>query len=116
MKIAFAFRGLERSSSLVDMATRRLEKELRRFGASIHNVDVQIGDVNGPKGGEDKYCRINVSIPTLASVSVSGSAPDAYQAVHLAVVRLGRALGNRLGRRRDRTGSRDSSRGELLAS
>ena len=99
MKLDIQFRGLQTSTALRHHAERKLHASLSRFGQRIRTVEVRIGDVNGPKGGEDKYCRVTLESP-LGTVSVCKGAEDPYAAVHLAVDRLERAMARRLERAR----------------
>ena len=99
MKLDIQFRGLESTDALRDHTERKLHASLSRFGQRIRAVEVRITDVNGPRGGEDKICRINVRTP-LGAVSVRKASADAYAAVHLAVESMERAMAGKLARSR----------------
>jgi CBS domain-containing protein len=47
---------------------RKLGARLGKFGSSIERVSVRVEDVNGPRGGVDKTCRIKVVLSGLPSV------------------------------------------------
>ncbi len=101
MNMQVRFRGLQTSVALRHHAERKLFASLVRFGQRVRAVEVRIGDQNGPRGGDDKYCRVTVQTP-LGAVTVRKIAPDAYAAVHLAIDSLGRTMARRLERSRAR--------------
>jgi ribosome-associated translation inhibitor RaiA len=100
MKIDIRFRGLDSSGALRDHAERLVHLHLSRFGREIGSVAVRVSDVNGPKGGVDKQCRVTVRGRRFAAVVVDDASHDAYAAVDLAVSRTGRAVGRDLERAR----------------
>jgi len=44
------------------LARRRFEFALGRFHGRIRTVAIRIVDVNGPRGGVDKHCRVTVQL------------------------------------------------------
>lgn len=102
MKVDVRFRGLERSDALRDRAVRRIHVHLGRFGQEIRSVVVRVGDVNGPRGGVDKACRVTVRGPRVGTHTVEEHHDDAYAAVDVAVGRIGHAVARELARTRTR--------------
>jgi hypothetical protein len=49
-------------ASLRDEAERRVRVALGRFERRVRRVDVRFVDVNGPKGGPDHECRIELRL------------------------------------------------------
>ena len=96
MKTEVRFHGLEPSESLREHAARRIHFHLSRFGHDLTAVVVRIGDVNGPKGGLDKRCRITVRGPRLGSATLDEYSGDIWSAVHLATERVARNVGRTL--------------------
>ena len=78
-----------------------LETTLGRLGQCLRRVDVYLTDVNGPRGGPDKRCRIVARLAT-GPVVVSRTGPDAVTAVSATAARCRRLILTRLKRRRDR--------------
>ena len=81
---------------------RRLAFALRRFAHRVDRVTVRLVDINGPKGGPDKRCRIVVRLSPAQSVVVEATDSDAYAAVSQAAMRLDEAVARTLTRRRPR--------------
>jgi len=47
---------------VTQLAQRRFEFTLRRFGHRVRSLVVRVTDVNGPRGGIDKRCRVTVQL------------------------------------------------------
>jgi putative sigma-54 modulation protein len=91
------------SEGLHDLVTRRLHFALGRFSPEIDRVTARVGDVNGPRGGVDQQCRIEVKLRGLKSVFSEACDNDLGTAVASAAERVGRAVTRSLERRRDTT-------------
>jgi putative sigma-54 modulation protein len=78
----------------------RIQFGLGKFCPHIVHVTVQIIDLNGPRGGEDKVCRIEIRLLPTGSIFVEDADADIYAAVDLAVGRAARAVSRAIGRRR----------------
>jgi putative sigma-54 modulation protein len=89
-------------SSLRETVDLRLRFALSRFGERIRSAEVQLADINGPRGGVDKRCRIAVRIVPTGKVVVEDQDADAHAAVAKASERVARAVKRRLKRRRER--------------
>ena len=92
--------NLEMSEFLHDHILRRVERAVRRFRDRIGRITVRITDVNGPRGGIDKRCKITAELIASAPLVVESASDDAYDAVGLAASRLGHTAARTLGRRR----------------
>ena len=80
---------------------RRVEARVRKFAASVDEVDVRLADVNGPKGGVDKVCKARVLVPGLPNVMVERRHQSARAAVDGTMDATERAVRKILGRRRN---------------
>jgi putative sigma-54 modulation protein len=84
-------------------------------GESGHAV-VRLCDLNGPKGGIDKSCRVMVLLRAVGAVVVEAVDSDLYQAVDRAAVKLRSVVARRYRRHRDvgRQLARELRRNERL--
>jgi hypothetical protein len=98
MKIDIRFLGLEPSGLLRSYAARRIRFHLGQFDHEISSVVVRISDVNGPRGGVDKRCQVEVRGRRLPGVIITDLAGEAYAAVDMAVGRAGRVVGREVQR------------------
>jgi CBS domain-containing protein len=79
---------------------RRLGMKFGKFSLSIERVTVRVRDVNGPRGGVDKVCRIKVVLPGLPSVVYESRGASHRVAINRALDGAERAVRRALGRRR----------------
>jgi ribosomal subunit interface protein len=79
----------------------KLELALERFRERIGGVTVRIMDVNGPRGGVDKRCRMMVEIPGQKPVVVEAWDADAYVAITRTALRLGERVSRVVARKRE---------------
>lgn len=80
---------------------RRLQFNLGRYSPRILRVTVQIVDPNGPRGGEDKVCRIEVRLLPTGSIFVEDTDADLQVAVDRAADRTARSVSRAIERARD---------------
>ncbi len=88
------------SSALSDHTTRGLRFVLTRRSDRIQRVVVRLGDNNGPRGGVDKFCRIQVYLLDARMAVIEEIGLDMYAAIDRAADRVGRVVVNHLERSR----------------
>ena len=91
--------NLDISVALREHVVRRLDFAIRRFAHRIDKVVVRIVDVNGPKGGPDKRCRMVAHYEGPHALLVEATDSDAYVAVSQAAIRLEERVARALTRR-----------------
>lgn len=91
-------RGLELSDGLREHVSKRLEFAIGRFATRVRRVRVRVADVNGPRGGVDMQCRIDVALDGLEPIVITELAEDLYVAIDSACDRLGRVVARRVER------------------
>jgi len=100
-------------ASVESHVSRRLHFALGRFADVVEKIDVTLADINGPKGGYDKLCRIRVRIKGLAKLVIADVLhEELITATDLAVDRVGRAVARAVDRR---NGTRVSRRRRTLS-
>ena len=80
---------------------RRIRTALSRFGRRISLVTVGLADLNGPRRGTDKQCRLVVRLIPAGKVTIEERHADAAAAVALAADRAGWNVSRELRRRRE---------------
>lgn len=101
MRIDIQAKGFELTNALRTHAQRRLQFALDWAGRDVRNVNVRLSDINGPRGGNDKRCAIQISLGAQDLV-VEDTEADLYVAIDRAVERSKRALSKRIARSRER--------------
>lgn len=62
MEVQIKARGLPAAKNLRSHASYRIRTALGRFGHAVQSVTVRLSDVNGPRGGADKLCRVVIQM------------------------------------------------------
>jgi ribosome hibernation promoting factor len=88
----------EMSDALREYIERKLKLALDRFDHRLDRVQVRLEDVNGPRGGMDKNCRLHVSGRPSWRIHVEGAGTTFYDAVDAATARARRSVGQLLAR------------------
>lgn len=65
----------------VSTLLERLAASLDRVADSIAHVRVRLADVNGPKGGVDKLCSVQIRFARRGSIDISRRAESVWDAV-----------------------------------
>jgi ribosome-associated translation inhibitor RaiA len=102
MRLEIRRRGVKVTEELRTYLKERLRLALGRFGRYIGLVRVYLRDVNGPRGGADKKCRIVVELPPRGRVVVTGVDADIRAAIFSTANRAGFAVRRHVKRRRER--------------
>lgn len=100
MQVTIHGQGVGISEPLEAHAERRVGFAVGRFRERVELVEIQLADVNGPRGGEDLECRLLVRIPGQPSVVVRATGIDAYATVDRAAAKASMAIARHFGRRR----------------
>jgi putative sigma-54 modulation protein len=88
------------SEALNSYTKRRLRCVAGKAFKAFSDVEVRLTDVNGPRGGLDKECRIRVALHRAGVVFVRATGQDAYATIDKAASRLKLAVARRIGRTR----------------
>ena len=114
MQIDIQARRFSLTESLREHIKRRLGFALSIHNEHIQRVLVRLSDINGPRGGDDKQCHIQVMLPQLPDVVIEDIEADMYAAIDRAADRAGRTVGRRLTRQRDKRHSPLPQGGNLI--
>ncbi len=107
MQIVIQARGVSLTPSLREYIERRIRFALDWATQHVRKLSVNLVDLNGPRGGEDKCCRIRLGIPGTSDIVIEDRQVDVRIAIDRAADRAGRTLARQVARQRQRR--RDSS-------
>lgn len=96
MQIAIQSRGFSLTDALYNHVQNRLGFTLSRGASRVRRVEVRLSDINGPRGGVDKRCLIEVRLDGLPVVVVQDVQSDMYTAIDRAAGRVARTVMRRL--------------------
>jgi ribosome-associated translation inhibitor RaiA len=91
MQVLFETRD-PKAASLRDLAERRVRFVMRRLTWLVPRAKVLLSDVNGPRGGIDKRCQVELKTGTAGTVVITAVASDWRSAIDSALARAARAL------------------------
>lgn len=100
MKIELRWDGIAADESLRSHIQRRLGMALGRFQDRIQWARVWLKDVNGPRGGDDKACLVQLRVKGGSDIILQERELDALSAFDRAAGRVVQALKRQLGKRR----------------
>lgn len=79
-------------AELRDMAVRRLRFVMRRLSWLVPRAKVRLSDINGPRGGIDKRCQVELRTDVMGTVVITSQAGDWRTALDSALSRASRVL------------------------
>jgi hypothetical protein len=91
MQVVFESRDPEGAEHR-EHAVQRLRFALRRLSWLVPRVRVQLADINGPRGGVDKRCRLELKTDRRGSVVVTAVSRDWRSAIDEALHRAARTV------------------------
>lgn len=80
---------------------RHVGRAIERLDEHVRRVEVRLFDLNGPRGGVDKGCRLHLRLGGLPDVLAEDTAQDLYAAVTRSAARARRNLKRRIARTRE---------------
>jgi putative sigma-54 modulation protein len=101
MQMDIQSQGFSLTDGIRDYVMKRLGYALAHGDAAITRIIVRLSDINGPRGGDDKRCLIEVRLKAASAVVIEDTEADLYVAIDRAAERAGRTLVRRLARQRE---------------
>ena len=112
MQVLFESRDPE-AAQLRELAVKRLQFVLRRLHNLVARARVRLSDVNGPRGGVDKRCQVELNTEGAGTVVITALARDWRTALDSAMARAARSLAHSWQRNQRPTRSSQRSSGQL---
>ena len=100
MRIDVRGQNFDLTPALEAYVERRFLAALGRFGGRVPHLTIRLSDENALKGGVDKHCRVEVTMPRMRNLVVDEQQADLYAAIDFAADRTSRAVAREIGRRR----------------
>ena len=101
MRIVIQAYGFVLTEALKTYTEQRLAATLGWAGYRMRKLAVSLSDINGPRGGIDKRCKIQVQLDGGREVVIEDTEADLYVAIDRAANRADRAMVRRVERMRD---------------
>jgi putative sigma-54 modulation protein len=101
MQLDIQTNGFSLTDAIRNYTTQRMQFALDRDDGQIMYVRVSLVDINGPRGGIDKRCLINLALAGKNNIVVEDTEADLYVAIDRASDRCERTLTRRLERMRE---------------
>ena len=98
MRIDLHCDGVETAPGLRDYVAQRMRSSIGRFRDHIQWARVKVAAVNGPEGGADKRCVVQLRLRNLPDVVFAITQLEVRAAVDEAADRVARVLAQRLRR------------------
>ncbi len=92
MQIDIQARQFTLTEALRSHAERRLRFALTCCDEHIQRIAIKLSDINGPRGGADKRCHLQIVLNGLPDVVIEDIEADMYVAIDRAVDRAGRSV------------------------
>ena len=96
MQIAIQAHGFSLTDALERHVQNRLQFAFSRVSGRVRRILVTLSVINGPRGGVDKRCLLEVRLDGLSSVVVQDIQTDLYTAIDRAAGRAARSVMRRL--------------------
>src|SRR5438309_10648744 len=101
MKVIIQGKQMRLTSGLKNYAHEHVVEALNRFyDNEAAELRVELGDVNGTKGGVDKECHLTLHMPGARTIQIENTTPDPYASMDAASDRMVREAKKELQRMR----------------
>ena len=105
MQIIIRSNDFALTDSLRHFLNSQIRKSMASCARSVELMTVRLKDINGPKGGVDKECIVEVKVANRPPVVVRKRNSDAYQGIRQALARAARVTLRKLRKTRARKNS-----------
>ena len=101
MQVDIQSTGFKLTDGIRASLMKRLTDDLNHGDDHVTRVIVRLSDINGPRGGVDKRCFIEVRLKHAPALVIEDTEADLYLAIDRATERAGRAMERSLARQRE---------------
>ena len=100
MQVTIRARHLLLTPEMHSEIRHRIYVAFARISASIRSLDITLADINGPKGGADKQCRLRIRGVGMTKIVVEQVGVDTLATVSSAAERAEQVVLREMARRR----------------
>ena len=101
MQLNIQARGFVLTDALRNYTEKRLKFAVARDDNVVMRAHIRLADINGPRGGVDKRCQVELALAGQSNIVIEDTQDDLYFAIDRACDRAMRTLNRRLERLRD---------------
>lgn len=101
MQVDIQSLGFPMTEALHSHVVNKLAYVLQYDDPRITRVHVRLSDTNGPRGGFDKRCLIEIRLRAAGEIVIEDTETDMYMAISRAADRAARTLSRRLSKQRE---------------
>lgn len=112
MKLSIYSRPFQLTPGMENHIRQKLKTVLSRLPHPTE-VAVTFSDINGTRGGEDKQCKLQFSVPGLGRFVVKDTKADLYQAIDHSAKRARHAISRAMNRHHKRVKIKAMPEGEF---
>lgn len=98
MRLNINFHNIRGDGATIDYVDRRLSFAFSRLNHIVNSTVITVSDVNGPRGGIDKLCRVVVKASGLRSVVITERQANLRLAIDRGIARASQTLTRKLKR------------------
>ncbi len=100
MEMTIQTQGFKLTRSLEQFIRYQIIKALRCCSDNVERVVVRLKDINGPKGGEDKHCYVEIKLARKPMLVITKTHGDMYHSVRQTTKKAARTALRQLKKRR----------------
>jgi ribosomal subunit interface protein len=113
MRMIIHTSGFDITDALRSYTEQRLRTALGWANYQIRKLAVSLSDINGPRGGIDKVCKLQVQLANGREIIIEDAEADLYAAIDRAAERADRAIVRQIERSRHFEHTRLSVEGQV---
>ncbi|PCI70928.1 MAG: 30S ribosomal protein S30 [Piscirickettsiaceae bacterium] len=102
MNIKLQARSFSLTSSLENYTKCRLVLALSSFEERFHSITVRLSDINGPRGGKDKRCQLQIVMDGAPNIIAEETQENMYSAISKAIAKATKNVKRQFERRTSR--------------
>jgi putative sigma-54 modulation protein len=100
MNMTIQTQGFKLTRPLEQFTRHQVTKALRCCSDNVERVVVRLKDINGPKGGEDKHCIVEIKLSSKPKLVITKTSSDMYNSVRQTTKKVARTALRQLKKRR----------------